>query len=223
MRRQENCDGGRKAPTYHQSVTGRLDTMSRTAAMRRLGVAWTRLLTLESQGALSPQDDGEHVRYLVAEVEAVRSQLRAEPVRVKRGRLKKLPSEKAAPASVEPIERLERRGRLAAAVFDCFERGLSLAQIVREARVDPYTVRQLWEEYKRPLDAPDKERAEDRKNRELELALRDSRRQERAEQNRAFRERALRVEEEKVALEKMRLAREASATPALRRPFERSS
>jgi hypothetical protein len=45
-------------------------------------------------------------------------------------------------------------GALAAEVFRLFAEGRSLPEVVIETRQEPDVIRTLWQEYKRPLDAP---------------------------------------------------------------------
>ena len=89
----------------------------------------------ERKGALKPKKDRDGVRrFDRAEVEALGRRLRRNGHRTNMG----------------------PTGDLAAEVFRMFRDGQSLAEIVIKTQETPETIRMLWEEYKRPLDQPEK-------------------------------------------------------------------
>lgn len=72
------------------------------------------------------------------------------------------------------VEGSGRSDGLAAAVFRCFGKGMSLRQIVQETQASPRYVRSLWREWNRPLESP----KEEANNRILDEMKEDERRKE---------------------------------------------
>jgi DNA-binding transcriptional MerR regulator len=107
--------------------------LTRGVVARMLGCTLSGVRYYERKGALTPTVDRHGVRrFDRVEVEALGRELRRKGHRTHIG----------------------TSGDIAAAIFRMFRDGLSFPEIVIKSEETPETVRALFEQYKRPLDAP---------------------------------------------------------------------
>jgi hypothetical protein len=113
------------------------DVLSPLQTRQLLGVSRTRILQFEERGELHPVRDERGVhRYLRSEVERL--------IRVR---------------AASPDKRVTRvgarlPGEIVARVFELFDEGWTLPQIVRETRLPPEAIRALHVEYRTPVEQP---------------------------------------------------------------------
>ncbi len=113
------------------------DFLSPLQTRQLLGVSRTRVLQFEERGELHPIRDARGVhRYARSEVERL--------VRVR---------ESSTDARMTRVG-AKLPGEVVARVFELFDDGWTLPQIVRETKLPPEAVRALYVEYKTPVDQP---------------------------------------------------------------------
>ncbi len=124
------------APDYGDDVLSPLQTR------QLLGVSRTRILQFEERGELHPVRDERGVhRYLRSEVERL--------IRVR------------AASADKRVTRVGAKlpGEVVARVFELFDEGWTLPQIVRETKLPPEAIRALHVEYRTPVEQPSPGRA----------------------------------------------------------------